>query len=279
MAKRARKSPKREAKSKPLKQRALAPAADEFGRALAPLGKAAGEVAGLVGDRLLSGVRNLVYAYDTVGTWLRDEIAWLLERVPKEKIVAPNPRIAVPAVQALTYSMDDAVIRTMFARLLAADMNADMKGKAHPAFVEIIKEMTPVDAKVLRTLRENGAQVEYVGQMTAGGRALELGKGVSFEIEGATPQECLRSLSNLARIGLIVVRYDSYPSSDELTKRERALLERFQSDFGARARDPTYYSPKGLLSPPTIVVVSHGLYLTALGQDFAKICIANPAAE
>ena len=66
----------------------------------------------------------------------------------------PNPRIAVPALQALTYSLDDELIREMFANLLAADMNAETKKDAHPAFVELIKEMTPADARVLKICRE-----------------------------------------------------------------------------------------------------------------------------
>jgi hypothetical protein len=70
-----------------------------------------------------------------------------LKGVPREKIVPPEPRIAVPALQALTYSLDDKLIRDMFANLLAADMNVDTKRDAHPAFVEIIKEMTPAEAR------------------------------------------------------------------------------------------------------------------------------------
>ena len=52
-------------------------------------------------------------------------------------------------MQALTYSLDEEHIREMFANLLAADMNADTKKGAHPAFVEFIKDMTPIEAKLL----------------------------------------------------------------------------------------------------------------------------------
>ena len=45
--------------------------------------------------------------------------------IAEGKIVPPNPRIAVPAMQALVYSVGEEHIRDMFANLLAADMNID----------------------------------------------------------------------------------------------------------------------------------------------------------
>jgi Abortive infection alpha len=76
-------------------------------------------------------------------------LAKRLERIPPENRATPNPRIAVPAIQALAYSFDEKIIREMFANLLEADSKVDRKGKAHPAFVQLIKQMTPLDAKVL----------------------------------------------------------------------------------------------------------------------------------
>src|ERR1700737_1716649 len=84
-------------------QRALGPAADKFGRAIAPLGKEAGEVSVKVGRILLSAIEGMVWGLDRIGEWLGAAIWARLKDTPKEKIVEPNPRIAVPAVQALVY--------------------------------------------------------------------------------------------------------------------------------------------------------------------------------
>ena len=88
-----------------LGQQALGPAAKQFGQALAPLGTDAGEVATLVGTRLLGTVRGLVHGYDVVSVWLHEAVTRRLKEVSRDKIAEPNPRVTVPAVQALTYSM------------------------------------------------------------------------------------------------------------------------------------------------------------------------------
>lgn len=133
--------------------RALGPAADEFGKEIVPLGKKAGALTNRVGDLLLRALEPLVYGLEISANWIEKAVTDRLNNVPQDQIRPPNPRIAVPALQALTYSMEDSLMRDMFANLLAADMNAAKKEDAHPAFVEFIKEMTPADARVLKIAR------------------------------------------------------------------------------------------------------------------------------
>ena len=55
----------------------------------------------------------------------------------------------MPALQAISYSMDSEELRNMYANLLAKAMNVDEKDKVHPAFVELIKQMAPREALIL----------------------------------------------------------------------------------------------------------------------------------
>lgn len=73
-----------------------------------------------------------------------------LSSIPPEKIVSPEPYIAVPSLQALSYSIDNPDLRELFANLLATSMNTDTKEEAHPAFVEIIKQLSPLEAKIIK---------------------------------------------------------------------------------------------------------------------------------
>ena len=75
-----------------------------------------------------------------------------LQNVDPEKIVTPEAYVAVPAIQAISYSMDNEELRNLYANLLAKAMNADTKEAVHPAFVEIIKQMSPIDALVLKEI-------------------------------------------------------------------------------------------------------------------------------
>lgn len=77
-------------------------------------------------------------------------LAKKLEHVGEDKIVTPDPYVAVPAIQAISYSMNSEELRNLYANLLAKSMNSDTKDMVHPSFVEIIKQLSPIDSLVLK---------------------------------------------------------------------------------------------------------------------------------
>lgn len=79
-------------------------------------------------------------------------LAKKLKNVNPEKIVSPEPYVAVPAIQAISYSMNSEKLRNMYANLIANSMNIDEKEKVHPAFVEVIKQLSPLDATNLNLI-------------------------------------------------------------------------------------------------------------------------------
>lgn len=78
-----------------------------------------------------------------------------LEGTSPELIESPAPHIAVPTIQYISYCMDNEELREMYANLLANSMNKVVKNGVHPGFVEIIKQLSPDEAKVLRHLYKN----------------------------------------------------------------------------------------------------------------------------
>lgn len=73
-----------------------------------------------------------------------------LKNVPVENIITPPMYIGVPALQAISYCMNDESLRNMYAELLAHAMNSDTVDNVHPTYVEIIKQMSPYDALIFR---------------------------------------------------------------------------------------------------------------------------------
>lgn len=73
-----------------------------------------------------------------------------LKNISPDQIEAPEAYIAVPALQNISYCMDNAELRDMYATLLANSMNKVVKNGVHPGFVEIIKQLSPDEAKILR---------------------------------------------------------------------------------------------------------------------------------
>ncbi len=79
-----------------------------------------------------------------------------LKDVDPDRIIEPEPYVAVPALQAISYSMDNDELRELYANLLAKSMNIDTKNDVHPAFVEVIKQLSPYDAELLKKLFSDG---------------------------------------------------------------------------------------------------------------------------
>lgn len=77
-----------------------------------------------------------------------------LEKVSPEQIVSPEPYVAVPALQAISYSMDSQELRNLYANLLKSSMTQETKEDVHPSFVEIIKQLTPDEAKLLKKIAQ-----------------------------------------------------------------------------------------------------------------------------
>lgn len=75
-----------------------------------------------------------------------------LQDIPVENICTPPSYIGVPALQAISYCMDDEELRNMYAELLAHAMNSDTISNVHPTYVEIIKQMSPYDAVIFQNL-------------------------------------------------------------------------------------------------------------------------------
>ena len=78
-----------------------------------------------------------------------------LENVNPENIVTPESYVGVPALQAISYSMNSEELRNLYANLLTASMINDIKWKVHPSFVEIIKQLSPDEAKMLNVFKIN----------------------------------------------------------------------------------------------------------------------------
>jgi hypothetical protein len=245
---------------------ALGPTAENFGHEVAPIGKETGELV-LRSVRLALGpVRALVWGAEQVKEWVETTIAEKLKGVRKEDIVPPNPRIAVPAMEALTYSNDDQVIREMFASLISSDMNTKTKGRAHLAFVQMIKEITPLEAELIKVFASNGPQIRFTMRLrNSDGTQYDLRRAYSFNTDGSAEQS-EAALYNLIRLSLISMDEQKFPNKPDLQELESYIRLAFGIE---EAHQQQIQAGAG-----GMVIMHHaGLYLTPLGQLFISICL------
>lgn len=121
--------------------------------ALSPAVKPIGEILSIL-------PRTVKVAFNGVEKWLinkeetlrltAESVREKIKDVPEEKLVEPEPYVAIPAMQQLSYCVNNEELRELYANLLVSSMNVDKKWQVHPAFVDIIKQLTPDEAKLLK---------------------------------------------------------------------------------------------------------------------------------
>jgi hypothetical protein len=185
---------------------ALQPIATETGKALGTLGQAV--------NMALSPLRGLVWSWGQIEKYVSETIEQKLRerKVPKERIQAPDPDIAVPALEALRYSK----LRENYANLLATSMDSAISKQAHPAFVEILKQLTPDEAKIIEFLPRVGlseplAELGHTVSKEKGHFTLVRHVGtLAYDAKCVNPTLLSKYVDNLCRLGLTEI-----PPNDE----------------------------------------------------------------
>lgn len=101
---------------------------------------------------LLFPIRSLLWGWEQIEELVENWVNERLKSVPEEKQKSPDPEIAVPLLQALNYTAHNETLREMYMNLLVNSMNADKENIVHPSFVEIIKQMSSLDAKLFNKI-------------------------------------------------------------------------------------------------------------------------------
>jgi len=93
---------------------------------------------------------------DYFDTEFHEDMAKKLAEIPEEYLATPSPSVAIPAMQGLSYSLEEPNLKEMYLNLLATATDDRMKENAHPSFADIIKQLSPREASLLLdTLRSS----------------------------------------------------------------------------------------------------------------------------
>lgn len=241
--------------------------------ALSPIAKSAGNT--------IAGCWNLVFG-NQVNLWLRkqevrhqnnyedfvERTQAKINEIPQENIKEPEMHIIGPAIDASKFYINSEELRELFANLISASVDNTKSIILHPAFVEIIKQLSPIDAKILQHFNPpTSIAIVKLKNSSADDYYLETFKHiVNFE-ETSNHRIHSTSLSNLERLGLISISYndslsnmskydyvENHPAFQE-TKEQLKLLQKESSDFVKSTFQP------GVTQ------------LTPLGKDFIAVCL------
>lgn len=244
----------------PVYQDAVQPAAQELGKGLETVAKTI--------NVCLAPLKAIIWGAGQFEDFLRKNVAEKLSETPTEEIIEPKPHVAGPALEALRFTGYEESLRDLYANLLAASMDSKTVSLAHPSFVEIIKQMTPDEARLMKyfSTEELLPLISIRAELVegSGGRDIApnlslFGKDANCEHEHLTPSY----IDNLSRLGLISTPDKFYTAAEVYEELENypsvlELKNQIDSEEGQRAS-----IDRGLVQ------------ITHLGRQFIKACVID----
>jgi hypothetical protein len=246
--------------------------------AVKPLAKQIGQTGDTLGraiNVLLGPLRLLNIGGEQFFGWLESRLQEKLKDIPADQLVSPPPNVSGPTILALAFTVDIEELREMFLQLLATAMNSETANRAHPSFIETIKQMTPNEAQIIRYMYENSWAVPAITIRSIQGPIVRL------NVEGSPGRDVLRHFTivdedakcicsveqilcyvgNLERLGVVEIPetmsfsdksvYDSVEGHEYV----RQVMEAVK----AQGAEP--------------VIVRRMIQLTNYGAEFCKACI------
>lgn len=192
------------------------------------------------------------------------ELTQSISQIPENKQTEPSIQVTAQALENSKYCVSSEQLRKMFVNLISGSMNIDTKNFAHPAFPEIIKQLSSEDALLLQEIALNNQMpiVRIELRFNDGGYRILyhdvfLSKTLDF-----SPNVVTLSLFSLQRANLISIDYSEYSSDSSLYEAFYKTPEFAKAEELCRTSDcKEAYLRKGLVN------------LTPIGKIFCFICI------
>jgi hypothetical protein len=185
-------------KAIPVYDDAIQPAAKQIGQSLETITKTV--------NIALAPIKALVWGYEQIELWITASVATKLKHVKSEDIISPPPNVAGPAIEALRYVGFDDQLRELYANLLAAAMDKKTVSQAHPAYVEVLKNLSSGEAMILQVYKSTSVVPALQIKSISDDGLTVLQKRFHTQVDQLIDPELIPSyLDNLIRLGILEV--------------------------------------------------------------------------
>lgn len=212
----------------------------------------------------LAPLSAMIWGYDKIAAYLDVAIPeyFAKRKISKEKIVSPDPSVAGPLIDAMRYNAHKEEPRKMFVNLLGSTMNSE-SNDAHPAFVEVIKQLSSDECKMLIQLYADDKRPMLKQRLILDGGKGEVDltpffSDICYCGECQYPEKFPEYLDNLSRLGIITVSYGRFLSDDK---------------YYAELRQHPAYPTVMDIDSKHIKEEKSYFQLSSFGKLFYKVCI------
>ncbi|KAA0764402.1 DUF4393 domain-containing protein [Bacillus sp. SH5-2] len=214
----------------------------------------------------------------------KEELEQAVASIPEENIIEPPLHIVGPSLEASKYYFENDKLRRMFTKLIAASFNKETISNAHPSFVEIIKQLSPLDAINLYLFQEREAlPIAHYKYITNRGGSITFKTNVFLEsTQNMDVDLNSTSISNLNRLGLISISYSEQLQLKELYEKfstapfyKNELQEVKRNIPNININNSETVNESAEERPPYLdIFITNGIAsLTPLGKSFIRTCI------
>lgn len=251
----------------------IQPSAKEIGETLALIPRAI--------KAAFSPIDILLFKRECNVSAIKELIIKKAKNISPNNIVSPEPYIAVPAMEAITYCMDNELLRSLYANLLTNAINKECKDSIHPAFVSIISQLAPLDALVMSSLFSIDKQcipvsrlyIQKVPNLHLTGQRFEQIHFSDYILDTPLHESNTLdpSIDNLTRLGLISMDFNFTLSPNSLYDYVKQSIF-YNSDTVQDKLKETVQN-----AVLKLCIETGKLSLTEFGLSFFKICITDPS--
>lgn len=233
------------------------------------LGKAALTITATINNALLP-LAAVNFAFEKARTYFskkfQEDLLNKTSAIPLEHLVEPKASIAGPTLQGLAFAHEEISLKDMYLSLLATTMDGRIAVEAHPAFVEIIKQLNSEEARLIREVLQSHipnaiCEIILTTEGQAGWKVMATHILPYMDSDTNLPIDSPRvpaMVDNLIRLGLVQVTYERYLIESERYTwvDQRPEVIKLRQQFNNETQKITFR--KGIISR------------TALGIQFAK---------
>lgn len=192
-----------------------------------------------------------------------------LNEIPEENKQEPKNSIVWPALETSIFYLEEEEYRKMFTKLITSACDNRKNNEIHTCFLEIIKQMDPLDAKIIKAFKIQSQQPIVKFRYVLKDNSYNTYLTNSFLINTIDDiSHNSSSITNLERLGLVSIDYGSWFTDDRYYEKfenhpqYREIKNSVKKEYFITNKGPSDFQyQKGLVS------------LTPLGEDFIKVCI------
>lgn len=258
-------------KAVPVYDDLLQPAARELGKNLHTVSK--------VVTVSLAPVRGLVYGFEQIEKYLRESLTRKLANTPPENIESPPVKVAGPVFEAMRFCTEDEELKEMFSNLLANSMDKETKSRAHPAFVEVLKNLSSDEAKILNYIASSQPsnirrvfpvidQAAFYPNSNSYAVINHLTSKIAIESDCVNPELVASYINNLTRLGVFAI-------SDKSLVKPNAYQAIQNSDIYKKNQENIKSMQQHLDEPVNHKAIRKNVSLTSFGNDLIDIAVRN----